>query len=86
MYSDILAERVHELKETRKGVDIMCKEMDMIYREGIQAGVHEGEAKARRETALSLARMGMPAGDIAQAVSVSVQCVQEWLSENAAQV
>lgn len=90
MYSDILAGRVHELKETRKGVDIMCKEMDKIYREGIQAGVQEGlkkgEAKARRETALSLAGMGMPVGDIAQAVSASVKCVQEWLSENVAQV
>ena len=38
MYSEILAERVRELKETQEGVDIMCREMDEIYREGQRYG------------------------------------------------
>ena len=31
MYSKILAERVRELKETEKGEEMMCKEMDEIF-------------------------------------------------------
>ena len=34
MHSKVLADRVRELKETQEGVDIMCREMDEIYREG----------------------------------------------------
>ena len=30
IYSKVLAERVHELKETEKGVDFMCREMEEI--------------------------------------------------------
>ena len=32
----ILADRVHELKETQKGVEFMCHEMEQIYSEGIE--------------------------------------------------
>lgn len=42
MYSEILAERVRELKETQEGVDIMCREMDEIYREGQRYGEKRG--------------------------------------------
>ena len=31
MYSSILADRVYELKETQKGVEFMCHEMEQIY-------------------------------------------------------
>ncbi len=34
MYSKVLAERVRVLKETQEGVEIMCKEMDKIYKAG----------------------------------------------------
>ena len=39
---EILAERVRELKETQEGVDIMCREMDEIYREGQRYGEKRG--------------------------------------------
>ena len=56
MFSEILAERVRELKETPKGVDDMCREMDEIYQEGIEVGEKrgekQGEMKAKKETAV----------------------------------
>ena len=33
MHSSVLAKRVHELKETQKGVEFMCYEMEKIYSE-----------------------------------------------------
>ena len=38
MHSPILAKRVHELKETQKGVELMCHEMEKIYSEGMESG------------------------------------------------
>lgn len=85
MYSDILAERVRELKETQEGVDNMCREMDQIYNEGmaegIEKGIEQGEMKKAKETALSLTGMGLPVEKIAQAVKVSVEIVQRWITE-----
>lgn len=46
MYSPILAERVRELKETQKGVEIMCREMDKIFNEGVELGEERGFLKA----------------------------------------
>lgn len=72
IHSKVLAKRVYELKETQEGVDIMCREMDQIYK--------EGEMQAKKETALTLAGMGMPVEKIAEAVKVSLKMVQDWLS------
>ncbi len=81
MYSKVLADRVRQLKETPEGVDSMCREMEQIKNWGIEKGRAEGRAEQARETALSLAGMGLAVEQIAQAVKVSVQLVQEWLSE-----
>lgn len=90
MYSEVLAQCVRELKETQEGVDSMCREMDEIYYEGIEfgekRGLELGEMKAKKETALSLAEMGIPVEKIAQAVKVSVSLVQKWISEDMALV
>ena len=82
MYNKILAKRVYELKETQEGVEFMCKEMDRIYREGEARGEKRGEMKKAFETAITLFEMGEPVGRIAQAVKVSTELVQEWLSGN----
>ena len=94
IHSEILARRVHELKETQKGVNFMCREMDAIYREGEMRGELRGEkrgeergrikgqAEKAKEMALSLANMGISAEQIAEAAKVSVNLVQEWLSGN----
>ena len=39
--------------------------------------------KKARETALSLAEMGLPVEKIAEAIKLSVQEVQEWIDEGA---
>ena len=104
MYSEILAERMRELKETEKGVEHMCSEMDKLYNEGVDAGKKIGEKrgerrgerrgekrgerrgrmKAKREMALSMAAMGMPAELIAQAAKESLSAVQQWIAEGMA--
>lgn len=48
MFSSVLAKRVQELKETPEGVGIMCKEMDMLYKLGIERGEKRGEIRGER--------------------------------------
>ena len=82
MYSKVLADRTHELKETKMGVEFMCHEMEKIYSEGMESGEKRGELKAKKETALSLAEMGLPVEKIAKAVNHNVNEVQKWIDEN----
>lgn len=82
MHSPILAKRMYELKETQKGVELMCHEMEKIYSEGMESGEKRGELKAKKETALSLAEMGLPVEKIAKAVNHNVNEVQKWIDEN----
>ena len=86
MHSPILAKRVYELKETQKGVELMCHEMEKIYSEGMESGekrgIEMGELKAKKETILSLAEMGIPVDKIAKAVNLSEKDVQKWIDEN----
>ena len=77
MYSEVLARRVRELKETEEGVYSMCQEMDEIYNEGMM----RGEQKAKKATAISLAEMGLPVEQIARGVRESVGIVQGWIAE-----
>lgn len=86
MYSEVLANRVKELKETPEGVDSMCREMEKIYQDGENRGIEKGELKKAREAALNLADMGLPVEQIAKAVKASILSVQEWLSERASTV
>ena len=78
MYSQILAERVCELKETQKGVDFMCHELEQIYSEGIE----NGEMKKAKDTALSMAADGMKVDKIAYYLKVNVKMVQKWIDED----
>ena len=81
MYSEVLARRVRELKETEEGVYSMCQEMDEIYNEGILRGEERGEKKAKKATAIFLAEMGLPVEQIARGVKESVSIVQAWITE-----
>ena len=80
MQDGVLAKRIFELKESEKGVEYMCKEMEEIRSVGIAVGREEGRMEEKIETANNLYKMGMPLEQIAQAVQVSVQMIQEWLS------
>ena len=85
MYSNILATRVHQLKETEEGVNQMCQELEEIYNEGEQFGFlrgeQSGELKAKKETTLALLEMGMSSEQIAKAVNLSIETIQNWISE-----
>ena len=54
----------------------MCKEMEKIYSEGLESG----ELKAKKETVLSLAEMGLPVEMISKAVNLSVSDIPKWLN------
>ena len=100
MHSDILSNRVYELKETKKGVEEMCRDMEEIYGEGMEngrilglkegeemgriLGLKEGGEKKARETACILADMGMPIEQIAQAVRMPVEVARGWIEESMA--
>ena len=92
MYSEILAQRVIELKETQTGVDIMCDKLNELIAEernegekrGILIGEAQGEKRGilntQKETAKNLQHMGMALEQISQALNVSVQMIQDWLT------
>lgn len=86
MHSKILADRVYELKETQKGVEFMCREMEQIYNEGFEVGeklgIEKGELKKAKEIALSLAQSEFPINKIAQIVQINIDVVQKWINEN----
>lgn len=82
MYSGILADRVRELKETQKGMVIMCNELEEIYSEGVESGERRGELRKAKEATISLAKMGLSVDKIAQALNINVETVEEWLEES----
>ena len=53
MYSEVLAGRVRALKETPKGVDSMCRELEQLYLDGKEEGILKGRAEGRAEGILS---------------------------------
>lgn len=82
MHSSVLAKRAHELKETQKGVEFMCYEMEKIYSEGMESGEKCGELKKAKEIALSMAEEGMDVKMIARLVKVNEKEVQKWIDES----
>ena len=73
---------MHELKETEKGVEHMCREMEQIYHEGEKNGEEKGERKAKKDAALSMAEDGMSVEKIARLIKVSEVEVRKWLDES----
>jgi len=73
-----LSKRVHFLKCEEGGYQVMCEMSDKWVRDGVEIG----EMKKAKETALTLADMGLPMEQIAKAVKVSVNLVKEWLEGN----
>ena len=78
MHSPVVVKQVQELKDTQKGVELMCHEMEKIYSEGMESG----ELKKAKETALSMAEEGMDVKKIARLVKVSEDDIQKWIDEN----
>ena len=72
MYSKILAQRVIELKETQKGVDIMCDKLNELITEERNEGEKRGILNTQKEMAKNLRHMGMALEQISLALNVSV--------------
>ena len=64
--------RAKELKETEKGVEHMCKEMEQLC--------DEARMDEKRENARSMAEDGLTVDRIAKILKVNAQMVQEWLA------
>lgn len=52
-----------------------------IYQEGVEIGEKSGELKAKKETALSFAKMGLSVEQIAEGLKENVKVIEEWISE-----
>ena len=83
MHYGMLAEKTHYLKESRKGVEAMCKIMEelrnQIYEEGRIEGHAEGRIEQARETAGNLKKQGLSTEQIAATVEFSIATVEGWL-------
>ena len=69
------------LKETQEGVEIMCKEMDKIYKAGELIGEERGKEKGKYETAMKLLELGAREDMIAEAVGHSVEEIKRWKND-----
>ena len=59
----------------------MCQAIREMIQEGREEGIREGILISKKEMALSLSAVGMPAERIAEVVRVSVALVRDWISE-----
>ena len=73
---------VHELKETQKGIELMCHEMEKIYSAGMESGEKRGELKTQKETVLFMEEEGMDVKQIVRLVKVTEKEVQKWIDES----
>ena len=76
MQAGALKDRVHELKETKKGVEHMCKEMEQLC--------DERELETKKNVAYSLAEKKMSVEDIAEVIKVNIETVKSWLASTTA--
>ena len=78
MYSKVLADRVRELKETQKGEESMCKELEEL----IKLGVADGKTEIQREVAIALDRRGMRPDEIAEITGAQAAAIRIWLDKD----
>lgn len=67
-----------EIKEKEEKVD-MCKAIEEIMEDSRQEGEASGALRKAKETACTLAGMGLSAEQIASAVNIDPEVVKEWL-------
>ena len=62
--------------------DFMAADFQKAEEKGVRQGVSIGELCTKKTTAARLSRRGNSVDDIADILNVSVQQVEEWLSES----
>ena len=80
--AEVIAVSIFEYNKEEEEQKLRKAEYEAGVEAGIEAGVAEGELKKARETALSLAEMGLPVDKIAEAVKISRDKVEEWMKES----
>ncbi len=77
MSRSVLADSMRVYKESRKGIEHMCREMDEIRNEGILEGRIEGKI----EVAKNMFKIGMKTKQIAKVLEVDEDTIRQWLGE-----
>ena len=72
MQAGALQDRVRELKETEKGVEHMCREMEELC--------DEARMDEKKDVAYSLADRKMSVEDISEIIKVNIETVRGWLA------
>ena len=76
-----MSARVHFLKREEGGYPEMCEVSEKIYKEGILEGKKEGILEGKKETAFRMKEKGCSETFIADILKVSVNDIQQWLTE-----
>ena len=75
MYSEVLAQRVSELKETEMEGNVgMCDALEKL--------IQEENERERKRTAKALSQDGMSVDKIARILREEEETVKEWLAED----
>ncbi len=85
MSKGILADSMRIFKETKKGVEHMCKEMDEIRNEGVLEGRIEGRIEDRiegkAEAAKNMVKIGMSLEQVAEVLETDKDTIREWIEK-----
>ena len=60
----------------------MSRETDQIYKWGYEEGMKIGYEETKRETAISMAELGIPIEQIVKVVKEDAELVQKWIAED----
>lgn len=77
MSRSVLADSMRVYKESRKGIEHMCSEMDEIRNEGILEGRKEGKIEAAK----NMFKIGMKTEQVAKVLEVDEDTIRQWLGE-----
>lgn len=85
MYDETLAERARFFKESKEGIEIMCKAMEDMRNEYLQIGIQQGIQQDKNSVALRMIRSGKYSDDeIAEMSGLSIMDVKKLRAEAAA--
>ena len=83
MYSEVLAQRVSELKETEMEGNVgMCDALEKLIQEENEKECKRERKRERKRTAKALCQKEMSIEEIAQILSEEEETVKEWLAED----
>ena len=80
MYYEVLADRARYFKESKEGIEIMCKVMEDMRAETLEVGIKQGEERNKKAVALRMLKAGKYSTDeIADMSGLSITEVQDLI-------